>query len=520
MSKKLLSRLITMCLVLILGALLMASPTMAATPQEIQDAIDAGLPWLASQQLTDGSWDSLVGPTGLAVLKFETHAMFMGKSPLDPSYIYATNVQKGLDYIFSKAIVYAISPQPAGDPDTNGNGIGIGAWNYGEPMYECGIATMAVSASGAPDTLTTTGPVDVIGRTYKDVAQDMLDYLAFAQNEGGGWGGWYYVPNDSSSSDNSVSGYVTLGLSYAEASPPYGFDLVIPGFVRTELSNWINYIQTSGGPDDGGSGYSGPNSWVNILKTGHLLAQMALVGDTQATPRVQRAVAYIARHWNDANTDPGWRNHYQTCFTTMKGFHALGITLIDVDGDLTPETDWYDEMSTMIVNTQNPDGSWPADYWWDETLASAWAMLTLEKAAPPALSLTPLFATNPGGTQHTVTATYKLAGVPQQDIQINFLVTAGPNAGEGGNSTTDVNGQASFTYTGDGGVGTDTIQATAVEQTGAPLVSAEATKDWTEMAVGGEAYPISGIGLIAPWIALAVVIAAGGIYLVRRRAHS
>jgi hypothetical protein len=519
MMKKLLSRLMTIYLVLILGTALIASPAMAATPQEIQESIDAGLPWLASQQLTDGSWDSLVGPTGLAVLKFETHAMFMGKSPLDPSYIYAANVQKGLDYIFSKAIVYAIGPQPAGDPDTNGNGIGIGAWNYGEPMYECGIATMAVSASGAPDTLTTTGPVNVIGRPYKDVAQDMVDFIAFAQNEGSG--GWTYQPNGSGG-DNSVSGYVTLGLSYAEASPPYGFDLTIPGFVRTELNAWINYIQTSGGPDDGGSGYSAPGYWVNILKTGHLLAQMALVGDTQATPRVQRAVAYIARHWNDANYDPGWRNSYQTCFTTMKGFQSLGIKLIDVDGDLTPETDWYDEMSTMIVNTQNPDDSWPADYWWGQNLATAWAMLTLEKAAPPALSLTPLFDTNPWGTQHIVTTTYKLAGVPQQDIQINFLVTAGPNAGEGGNSTTDVNGQASFTYTGDGGVGTDTIQATAIDATGAPLVSAQATKDWTPVpvTVGGEAYPINKIVLIAPWIALAVVIAAGGIYLVRRRAHS
>jgi hypothetical protein len=394
---------------------------MAATPQEIQGAIDAGLPWLASQQWSDGSWDGYVGPTGLAVLKFETHAMDMGKSPLDPSYVYATNVQKGLDYIFSKAIVYAIGPQPAGDPDTNGNGIGIGAWNY-RAMYECGIATMAVSASGAPDAVTTNGSVNVIGRTYKDVAQDMVDFIAFAQNEGSG--GWAYDPNESGEGDNSVSGYVTLGLSYAEASPPYGFDLVIPGFVRTELNNWVNYIQTSGGPDDGGSGYEVPDNWVNILKTGHLLAQMALVGDTQATARVQRAVAYIARHWNDANTDPGWRNHYQTCFTTMKGFQSLGITLIDVDGDLTPETDWYDEMSTMIVNTQNQDGSWPADSWWGQRLASAWAMLTLEKAAPPA------------------------------------------------------------------------------------------------MTVGGEAYPINEIGLIAPWIALAVVIAAGGIYLVRRRAHS
>ena len=424
MLKKLLSTLITLSLVLILGTVLIPSPAMAATPQEIQDAIDAGLPWLASQQWSDGSWDGYVGPTGLVVLKFETHAMDMGKSPLDPSYIYAANVQKGLDYIFSKAIVYAIGLQPAGDPDTNGNGIGIGASNYaGHTMYECGIATMAVSASGAPDAVTTNGSVSVIGRTYEDVAQDMVDFIAFAQNEGSG--GWTYDPNESGEGDNSVSGYVTLGLSYAEASPPYGFDLVIPDYVRTELNNWINYIQnTGGGSNDGGSGYTGPNSWVNILKTGHLLAQMALVGDTQATPRVQRAVAYIARHWNDANTDPGWRNHYQACFTTMKGFQSLGVTLIDVDGDLTPETDWYDEMSTMIVNTQNQDGSWPDDNWWGQRLASAWAMLTLEKAAPPALT------------------------------------------------------------------------------------------------VGGEAYPINEIGLIAPWIALAMVIAAGGIYLVRRRAHS
>ncbi len=120
------------------------------------------------------------------------------------------------------ALVWYLQQQP----DTNGNGIGIGAWNYaGHTMYECGIATMAVSASGAPDTLTTTGPVNVIGRTYRDVAQDMVDYLAFAQDEGGGRGGWHYSPNDSSSSDNSISGYVTLGLSYAEASPPYGLDL-------------------------------------------------------------------------------------------------------------------------------------------------------------------------------------------------------------------------------------------------------------------------------------------------------
>lgn len=39
-------------------------------------------------------------------------------------------------------------------------------------------------------------------------------------------------------------------------------------------------------------------------------------------------------------------------------------------------------------------------------------------------------------------------------------------------------------------------------------------------AVGGEAYPINKVGLIVPWIVLAVVIAAGGFYLIRRRASN
>jgi len=39
-------------------------------------------------------------------------------------------------------------------------------------------------------------------------------------------------------------------------------------------------------------------------------------------------------------------------------------------------------------------------------------------------------------------------------------------------------------------------------------------------AVGGKDYPVNKVGLIAPWIALAVVIAAGGVYLVRCRAHN
>ena len=38
-------------------------------------------------------------------------------------------------------------------------------------------------------------------------------------------------------------------------------------------------------------------------------------------------------------------------------------------------------------------------------------------------------------------------------------------------------------------------------------------------AVGGDVYPINKVALVAPWIALAAVIIAGGIFLIRRRVH-
>ena len=69
--------------------------------------------------------------------------------------------------------------------------------------------------------------------------------------------------------------------------------------------------------------------------------------------------------------------------------------------------------------------------------------------------LTPLTATNPVGTSHTVTVT--LPGAV--GLGIFFVVTAGPNAGPAGFGRIDANGEVSMTYTSNGTPGTDTIAA-------------------------------------------------------------
>lgn len=81
-------------------------------------------------------------------------------------------------------------------------------------------------------------------------------------------------------------------------------------------------------------------------------------------------------------------------------------------------------------------------------------------AAPSTgLSLAPKTATNPVGTSHTVTATVVSSDIPQEGASVTFTVTAGPNEGETEIGTTDESGQVAFSYTSNGSVGTDTIEA-------------------------------------------------------------
>ncbi len=76
--------------------------------------------------------------------------------------------------------------------------------------------------------------------------------------------------------------------------------------------------------------------------------------------------------------------------------------------------------------------------------------------------LAPVDSTNQVGTLHTVTTTVTTNSSPAAGIVVNFEVTAGPNAGTTNSATTDASGQAGFAYTGQGGVGTDTITATGI----------------------------------------------------------
>ncbi|MBX5328629.1 MAG: hypothetical protein QHH18_07380 [Candidatus Bathyarchaeota archaeon] len=156
----------------------------AATPEQIEASIVKGLEWLAAQQQADGSWSGDLSSTAMAVLKFEERAVDLGLDPLNPAYEYYDQVRNGLNFIFTRAEIVQISSQPAGNPDSDGDGIGVrfnqDNWHY---TYGTGIATMAIAACTHPDLAVSVAGSPVDGWTYLEVVDDTVDYMAFGQND-------------------------------------------------------------------------------------------------------------------------------------------------------------------------------------------------------------------------------------------------------------------------------------------------------------------------------------------------
>jgi hypothetical protein len=337
-------------------------------PDKCRDAAEKGVVWLVSQQNANGSWASAGGygnaATGLSVVKLETYAIEKGISPFDPNFVYRNQVIAGLNYLFTQLVTVPLAAQY----DMNSDGLGVRM--SGESNYNNAIALMAITAGRGVTQVVNVPGSQVDGWTYERVAQDMVD--AFAECQVASQGGWRYSC-PSYNSDNSVSQYVTLGLEYAE-HPDYSFMATIPQFVRNGLANWVAFIQDG----SGGSSYASPGDWVNPYKTGALLQQHALLHHDSTTPPVQAALNYLNDHWNEPiGSSPA---DYMAMWSIMKGLVAQQVNTVGAH-------DWYQEYCDVLVAQQQGNGSWPASGY-DATggiLATDWALLVLEKAAPAGL---------------------------------------------------------------------------------------------------------------------------------------
>lgn len=350
-------------------------------PSKCRDSAEKGVQWLASVQTSSGRWGSSDhyyndGATALAITKLETYALEHGLSPFNPVFKYYTHIKKGFEYLFTRFATYNMP----GDPnDSNGDGIGLRYNNSAVEVYVTSLALMAVTAGQGFDQVANSPSSPVHNWTFQKIAQNMVDYLAKAQIADSGW---RYRLGDGGA-DNSNTQYVTLAFEYAQ-HPDYQFFCDVPKTVPLGLEKWVTYIQN----DNGSSGYAGPGEpYSPMYRTGALLQELAYMKKDITHPIAVKALDYIDKNFDSAytfNYDHGGykgRPDYMAMWSIMKGLVTQGI-------DKVGSRDWYQLYCDRLVSEQEPAGNWPAAAWDNNSitgnvLSTTFALLVLEKAAPP-----------------------------------------------------------------------------------------------------------------------------------------
>jgi hypothetical protein len=350
-----------------------------------------------------GYWDPWYYPVaavGTSVDAFQLHG---SKANMDyDSDPYVETVQRALNFLLCNTYAFAIGVQPAGDPDTNGNGIGLVAnessslWD-GRQTYIGGICFVALASSGAPNRVAAVGGANVHERTYAEIVQDMVDFFAWGQcDSGDGRGGWRYYANYGDS-DMSTTQWPPLGMIAAEQN----MGSIVPQFVRDELLLFLDYTQNTDPDNDNGSfGYNVEDYLPNITKAAagiicheflcftpidptltqaekdaQRAAQLAAL---LTDPKVQSAIGFIYRHWNDTGTCWDYTQLHGNSYGmygTMKSFRLPQPDITEVNeyaywDDPPHQTensfDWYytpagqtqEGLASYCVSTQQADGSW------------------------------------------------------------------------------------------------------------------------------------------------------------------
>ncbi len=274
---------------------------------------------------------------------------------------YTETVDRGMKYMFGRLIAEAIgvqtlNPLPpevtrSDDPDSNGNGNGIrtdarvigGIYGSYDPPYQLGMVMDAIVASGTPGALATTGPAGVIGESYGDIVQDMVDWYAMGQSDSTSHGGWRYSAYNNSvgSQDNSTSGWAATGIGAAEDL----FGATVPEWLKTRNQNGLEYtdnesdVNDSLSSGDGIHGYTFTSPiWGPYGTTGAALVEMSmnrLEATTSATPdeRWVRTENFFRRNFdNPAGTYP-LKSYYYGMFNFSKAMRTAKPGAVTIIGN-------------------------------------------------------------------------------------------------------------------------------------------------------------------------------------------
>jgi RHS repeat-associated protein len=365
---------------------------------EVNVAIDEGLWWLhqnqvratGSDSIEYGSWRSYVAASASAVQAFGINGhIASGDASQDP---YVDTVRRGVHYLMTHLTPWSIAPQAYGNPDGNGNGIGLSC-NDGNDPYQTGPMMDALIASVSPEAVATAGGTWVKGRTYRDIMQDMVDMYAWGQTDADWGGGWRYSWN--SDSDNSAAQWAAIGLLPAELY----WGISAPAWVKERNLAWLNTSCCFG--------YGGGGDGEATTPSG--LVQLAYDGIPTSHNLWKTAEDRVASRWSYT----AFGHNLYAKYAIAKAFRTANPQPVQTLA--STGKDWFrdpvDGFARTIVDRQYEPGFWtgsiyhdPEESHLDRYFGTAWSVIIL---TPSLFQMGPIaaihFRPNPSAVGFPVT---------------------------------------------------------------------------------------------------------------------
>ena len=348
---------------------------------EEEVAIDEGL-WHLQKTQTDynvdtntpgGYWSSIgtISATASSVQAFAINGHLMTDDPTKDPYV--DTVQRGINYLLNNLLTEQIGPVVYGNPDVEGNGFGLQV-NSGYPIYEGGPTIDAFVATARPELVATTGGINVKGRTFKDIVQNMLDMFMWGQCQdpvlGGGWRySWQQGP------DNSASQWGAIGMVAAQNY----WGCSVPDWVRARNLVWVNYSE-----DGTGFGYTSPGGGAGLDQAGEdactpsALVQASFDGIANTNALWIHGENYMANNWSSLMANNNLYANYSMA-KALRTAIPQPVQTFALNG-----FDWFNDpvmgLARVTINNQFSDGSWLSSARLDEPLASAFSILILSSS--------------------------------------------------------------------------------------------------------------------------------------------
>ena len=410
-------------------------------------AVDDALWWLYRQQNANGSWYGFSSSsysssqTASAVHAFEVNShLATGDADEDP---YVETVSKGLAYLFTRLAASNIGHQTYGDPDANGNGIGIQVTD-GRPIYQGGMVMDAIINSRTPSAdCGRDFDGDGTNDTYFDVIQDMCDMYAWGQGDAASGyyaGGWRYGWN--SGADNSACQWAAIGMIPAERT----WGCTIPQFVKDRNDVWLNYSYHDYGSWSG-FGYASAGWGIALTPSG--MVQLSFCEKDTSDARWIGCEDYFVNSWNSWNGSYNYYGYYA-------GFKAFTLALPAPVETFYNGFDWYRGdaatwgLAKRLIEDQNrseTNSSLRGRFrnYYGYTFAASWATIILSgfECQPVAVvSAHP----NPTGQDVPVTFDHSASYHLCTDANLDHYEYDWDNDGTYDWTTTDINANPTHTF--------------------------------------------------------------------------